>query len=290
VPARTGDGLPTAEASSRAQHLLVIKPRAGWPTLGIRDLWEYRELLYFLAWRDIKVRYKQTAIGAAWAVLQPVIAMIVFTIIFGKFAKISTGGVPYPIFSYAALLPWNFFSNALQRSITSVVTSSQLVSKVYFPRLVVPLSATLSGTLDFAVAFVVLLGLMVWYGLTPGWGVLALPLLLSFALLAALSVGLWLAALNVKYRDIGHAVPFVLQIWLFASPLVYPVSMIPQRWRVLYGLNPMAGVIEGFRWALLGTEAPAFGVMGASAAVVTLLLLGGVVYFRRTERTFGDVI
>lgn len=247
-------------------------------------------MLYFLAWRDVKVRYKQTAIGAAWAVLQPLLTMAVFTVVFGKFARIPSDGLPYPIFAYSALLPWNFFSGALTRTVSSVVGSSHLITKVYFPRLVIPISATVSGAVDFSIAFVVLLGMMVWFGISPTWGVLALPLLLLLALVTALGVGLWFSALNVKYRDVGYVIPFLVQLWMFASPLVYPVSLVPEKWRLLYSLNPMAGVIEGFRWALLGKAHPDFTALGISVVIVVFLLLTGAAYFRRTERTFGDVI
>ncbi len=282
----------TTGLSSRADDVpaIVIRPSRGLFSLQLHELWEYRELLYFLTWRDIKVRYKQTALGAAWAILQPVMAMVVFTVFFGNFAKIPSDGVPYPIFAYTALLPWNLFANALGRATTSVVGSAHLISKVYFPRLIVPLSATVSGIVDFAIAFVILLGMMMWFGFTPTMSVLALPLFLLLALLTALAVGLWLTALDVKYRDVHYAIPFFIQLWMFASPVVYPVSLVPAKWRALYSLNPMAGVIEGFRWALLGKESPHFGVIGVSAVAVALLLFAGLVYFKRMERTFADVV
>ncbi len=278
--------------SSRADDVpvIVIRPSRGLFSLQLRELWVYRELLYFLIWRDIKVRYKQTTLGAAWAVLQPVMTIVVFTVFFGNFAKIPSDGVPYPIFAYTALLPWNLFANALGRATTSVVGSAHLISKVYFPRLIVPLSATVSGIVDFAIAFVILVGMMVWFGFAPTIGVVALPLFLLLALLTALAVGLWLAALDVKYRDVHYVIPFFIQLWMFASPVVYPVSLVPAKWRVLYSLNPMVGVIEGFRWALLGKESPQFGMIGVSAVVVALLLFAGIVYFKRMERTFADVV
>lgn len=276
--------------TASAHPTVVIKPDRGVLDLELKALWEYRELLYSLVSRDVKVRYKQTLIGAGWAILQPVMTMLVFTIVFGKFAKMPSDGVPYPIFSYAALLPWGLFSHSLTRGGASVVGNAGLVSKIYFPRLILPLSGVLSPMVDFAISFVILAVMMIWYGILPGWGVFALPLFLLLTTLTALAVGLWLAALNVRYRDVGHAIPFLAQLWLFASPVAYPVSVVPETWRWLYSLNPMAGVIEGFRWALLGKDSPDFGVIAISSLVVVALLLAGLVYFRYTERTFADVI
>ncbi|MGH7824160.1 MAG: ABC transporter permease [Candidatus Binatia bacterium] len=270
--------------------MLYIRPSKGRLQVKLDELWEYRELLYFLVWRDIKVRYKQTLIGAGWAVLQPVISMVIFSAIFGNFAKIPSDGLPYPVFAYAALLPWTYFAQAIQRSSASLVSNGSMIKKVYFPRLIAPLSATVSPMVDFAIAFVVLVGMMVWYGTVPTWGILLLPLFISLALLTALGVGLFTSALNVKYRDVGHAMPFVMQVWMFASPVVYSVSIVPEQWRLLYGLNPMAGVIEGFRWALLGTGKPDFAVMLMSGVVVVALLVWGLFYFRKVERSFADVI
>ncbi len=270
--------------------VITIRPSRGWAVLRLGDLWEYRELLYFLVWRDIKVRYKQTAIGAVWAVLQPITTMVIFTIIFSKFAKIPSDGIPYPVFAYAALLPWNLFATGLNRAITSLVANTYLISKVYFPRLIIPMAGTVVGAVDFAIAFLILVGMMAWFGITPPLGVLGLPVFVLLALLTAFAVGLWLSALNVKYRDVGHAVPFLLQFWMYASPVVYPASLIPERWRPLYYLNPMTGVIEGFRWALFGRPTPHFGLMAVSAAGVLFLLAGGIIYFSRTERTFADII
>jgi len=267
-----------------------IEPTRGWVSLKLHELWTYRELLYFLIWRDVKVRYKQTVIGAAWAVLQPLSAMVLFTVVFSMFAKIPSDGLPYPVFAYVALLPWNFFSSALNRSGSSIVGQASLISKVYFPRLIVPLSATLSGIVDFAIAFVLLIGMMVWFGLVPTWKLVTLPLFLLLALLTALAIGLWMSALNVRYRDVGHTIPFLTQFWMFASPVAYPISVVPEKWRLLYSLNPLVGVIEGFRWALLGTASPDFATIGVSAFVVSLLLFGGAVYFKRMERTFADVV
>jgi lipopolysaccharide transport system permease protein len=269
--------------------VIRIELSRGWVSLKLWELWEYRELLYFLVWRDIKVRYKQTVIGAAWAVLQPLTTMVIFTVIFGNFAKIPSDGLPFSIFVYTALLPWNLFASALQRSSTSVVGASHLISKVYFPRLIVPLSANFSGIVDFAIAFVILLAMMFWFGIAPTWGVLTLPLFLLLAVMTALAVGLWLSALDAQYRDVGHTVPFLIQIWMYASPVAYPVSLVPEKWRLLYSLNPMAGVIEGFRWSLLGHQSPDFGVIAVSAVVVMAILVGGIIYFKRMERTFADV-
>ncbi len=272
------------------QPTVDIQPSQSLFQLDLHAVWQYRELLYFLIWRDVKVRYKQTVIGGAWAILQVVMTMVVFTVIFGNFAKIPSDGLPYPIFVYSALLPWNYFSQAIARSGASLVGSANLISKVYFPRLIVPVSAALAPLVDFAIAFVVLLGMMVWFGVVPTRAMLALPVFLLLALVTALAVGLWLSALNVRYRDVGHTIPFLTQFWMFASPVVYPVSLVPERWRVLFSLNPMVGVIHGFRWALLGKESPDFRIMAVSAAAVLAALLGGVIYFKRTERTFADVV
>jgi lipopolysaccharide transport system permease protein len=247
-------------------------------------------LLYFLVWRDLKVRYRQTVIGIGWVVLQPLMTMAIFTAVFGTFAKIPSDGLPYPIFAYSALLPWNLFASSLTRGGESVVGNAQLISKIYFPRLLLPLSGLLSPLLDFAISFVILVIMMIWFGTLPTWGVLALPFFLLLALLTALAVGLWLSALNVRYRDVGHTIPFLIQLWMFASPIAYPVSLVPEKWRMLYSLNPMVGVIEGFRWALLGKESPDFGVITISSVMVLALLLPGIVYFKYTERTFADVV
>ena len=270
--------------------VVIIQPTKGLFCLDLDAVWPYRELLYFLIWRDIKVRYKQTVIGAGWAICQPLMTMVIFTIVFGNFAKIPSDGLPYPIFAYTALLPWNFFAQALGRSGISLVGSANLITKVYFPRLIIPIAAAVASIVDFAIAFVILLGMMIWFGIAPTWGMLALPLFLLLTLVTALSVGLWLSALNVRYRDVGYIIPFLTQFWMYASPVVYPVSLVPEKWRLLYSLNPMAGVIEGFRWALLGTGTPDFGVIAVSGGVVMALLLGGIVYFGRTEQTFADIV
>jgi lipopolysaccharide transport system permease protein len=270
--------------------VVLIEPRSGWLRFDLAALYRYRELLYFLTWRDVIVRYKQAAVGVAWAVLQPLLTMVVFTVIFGRFAKIPSDNLPYPIFAFTALLPWNYFAQAIGRSGTSLVSNANLVSKVYFPRLVIPISGAIAPLVDFVISFVILLGMMAWYGIAPTWGVLALPLFTLLAVVTAVAVSLYLAALNVKYRDVGHAIPFLVQFWMYASPVVYSVSIIPEKWRLLYSLNPMVGVIEGFRWALLGKEQPDFAVMAMSTTVVAILLVGGLVYFKRTERVFADII
>lgn len=269
--------------------VIRIEPSRGWVGLKLRELWEYRELLYFLIWRDIKVRYKQTVLGAAWAIIQPVMTMVVFSIFFGRLAGIPSDGIPYPLFSFAALVPWTFFANGLTQSSNSLVGSGHLITKVYFPRLIIPISAVTSGILDFAIAFVVLIGMALYYGVHPGWGLLALPLLVLLAFVTALGVGLWLSALNVEYRDVRYVVPFMTQFWMYATPIAYPSSLLPGRWRVLYGINPMVGVVEGFRWALIGTNPPG-AMIYVSAATAIVLLLGGAFYFRRMERTFADIV
>ncbi len=277
--------------ASEAMEIPVIRiePSHGWRVLNLRELWEYRELLYFLTWRDIKVRYKQTVLGAAWAIIQPFFTMVVFSLFFGRLARVPSDGLPYPIFSYAALLPWNYFAHSLSGAGDSLVASANLIRKVYFPRLVIPLAGVLSGLVDFAIAFVVLLGMMAYFGVRPTAGILLLPLFLLLALITALGVGLWLSALNVRYRDVRYTIPFLTQFWMFATPVAYPSSLLSEPWRTLYGLNPMVGVVEGFRWALLGTQPPS-AMMAISALVSLLILVSGAFYFRRMERTFADVV
>jgi len=267
-----------------------IVPSTSWVSLKLRELWEYRELLYFLTWRDVKVRYKQTVLGAAWAIIQPASTMIIFTLFFGRLAKIPSDSVPYPLFSFAALVPWTFFANGLMQASNSLVSGAELIKKVYFPRLVIPLAAVISGVIDFVLAFVVLLGMMAFYGVRPTTNVLWLPLFAMLALVASLGVGLWLSALNVQFRDVRYVVPFLIQIWLFATPIAYPSSMIPQPWRTLYGLNPMVGVVEGFRWALFNTDTSPGAIIALSTAMTLALLIGGAFYFRRMERNFADVV
>lgn len=267
----------------------VIRPLRGWVPIDFRALWAYRELLYFLTWREIKVRYKQTLLGFAWAIIQPFAMMVVFTLFFGTLAKVPSEGIPYPLFNYAALLPWMLFAEGISRASGSLVGQANLVQKVYFPRLAMPLSGILSPVVDFAIAFTILIGMMFFYGYAPTVNVLWLPAFILLALLTALGVGLWFSAINVKYRDVRYVIPFLIQLWLFASPVVYSSSLLPERFQIIYGLNPMAGVIEGFRWALLGTEPPG-SLIAVSVIMVVALLISGAFYFRRSEKTFADVI
>ncbi len=267
-----------------------IEARHGWLALDLRELWAYRELLYFFVWRDIKVRYKQTLIGAAWAILQPVLTMIVFSLFFGKLAKIPSGGLPYPIFYYCALLPWMYFATAMQSATNVVVEQQRVITKIYFPRVVLPISSVLSGLLDFGISFAVLLVMMAYYRIIPTTAVFWLPVFALLAVLTALGVGLWLSALNALYRDVRYVVPFLVQFWMFASPVAYPSSLVPPKWRLLYGLNPMAGVIEGFRWALTGHGQPPGILLAASSAAVVLLVFSGLVYYHAVEGTMADVV
>jgi lipopolysaccharide transport system permease protein len=269
---------------------LIIRPARGWIAVNLRELWRYRELAFFLTWRDVSVRYKQTALGALWAIIQPFMTMLVFSVFFGRLGKIPSDGAPYPIFAFCALLPWQLFANSLTEAGNSLVSNQALVTKVYFPRLVIPISATLAGLLDFAIAFVILLAMMVFYGIAPTAAAWTLPLFLVLALVTALGVGLWLSALNVQYRDVRYTIPFLTQFWLFATPIAYPSSMIPERWRALYGLNPMAGVVEGFRWALLGTGHAPGPMLAVSSLTAAAVLVTGLFYFRRMERTFADTV
>lgn len=270
-------------------HVLRIQPSSGWVSLRLGELWAYRELLYFLIWRDIKVRYKQTALGASWAIIQPFSTMVVFSLFFGKLAKMPSDGIPYPIFCYAALVPWTFFATGLMQSSNSLVGSSNLITKVYFPRLVIPLATVLSGVVDFLVALVVLVGMMLYYHIMPTLNVLWLPLFLLLAFGTSLGVGLWLSSLNVKYRDVRYIVPFITQFWMYATPIAYPSSLLHEPWHTIFGLNPMAGVVAGFRWALLGT-APAGPIVFVSALAAVIMLVSGAFYFRRMEKTFADIV
>ena len=276
--------------STEAETLLVLKPERGWRSLGVSELWEARELVYFLTWRDLKVRYKQTVLGASWAILQPFGAMVVFSVIFGQLLGVPSDDVPYPVFSLAALVPWTFFSNGVTLAANSLVSSQRLVTKVYFPRLAIPLAGVLGGLVDLALAFLVLLGVMTFYELMPDARVLALPFFILLALAAAVGAGLWLSALNVRYRDVRYAVPFLLQFWLFVTPVVYSTTLLPEGWRWLYALNPMAAVVEGFRYALLGTDALSPVILTASVGSALMMLFTGALYFRRVEATFADVI
>jgi len=274
--------------------ITYLKPPKGLASLNLRDLWEYRELIYFLTWRDVKVRYKQTLLGFTWVILQPVINMVVFTILFGELLNVPTGGIPYPIFSFAALLPWTYFATSLTRSSTTLVGSANLISKVYFPRMVIPISGVISGFIDFGISFVILIVMMLVYKIIPTWNLLLLPILLILAMLTALGFGLWLSALNVRFRDINHLVPFIIEIWKYVTPVIYGSTLIPEKYRFILGLNPLTGVVEGFRWAILGGKyvetfnpGPLFAL---SIMIAFVVLISGIIFFRNTERTFADII
>jgi lipopolysaccharide transport system permease protein len=293
-----GDAATAAADAAREQRRLEPpadlahvrrEARPGWRAVDFAELWRYRELFYFQALRDIKIRYKQTVLGAAWAVLQPVLTMIVFTLFFGRLGKIPSGGVPYPITTYCALLPWVLFAYALTQASNSLVDNANMITKVYFPRLILPVAATLSGLVDFGISFVFLLGIMGYYGIAPSLAIVTLPLFVLLAIAAALAVGFWLSALNVQYRDVRYVIPFLTQFWLFLTPIAYQTSLVPERWRAVYAVNPMVGVVDGFRWALLGQARPGWTIF-ISAGAALLLLVGGAYYFRRTERRFADVI
>lgn len=268
----------------------VIRPSRGWAAINFRDLWNHRELLYFLIWSDLKLRYKQTSLGAVWAVLQPFLTMIVYSIFLGRLARVPSDGIAYPVFVYTALVPWTFFANALTTSSLSLIRHERVITKIYFPRLIIPVSAIAAGFVDFGIAFVLLIGIVLFYGIVPTTAVVLLPLFMLLAAVTALAVSLWLSALNVQYRDVRYTVPFMTQVWMFVTPIIYPSSLVPERWHVLYGLNPMAGVVEGFRWSLLGLENPSFPILLVSSAMTILILIGGLYYFRRMEQTFADVV
>ena len=279
------------ESNQRNMVVTHIQATQGWASLNLKELWEFRELLYFFVWRDIKVRYKQTVMGASWAILQPLFAMVVFSIVFGKLAKMPSDGIPYPIFSYCALVPWMFFSNGIGSASGSLVGGGNLLKKVYFPRMALPISAVLGGFVDFVLAFFVLFLMMIYFDITPTANVIWIPFLLVLIIMTSLGVSLWLAAMNVQFRDVKYVVGFVIQAWMFATPVVYPASLIESQWlQMLYALNPMVGVIEGFRWAMLGTDTAPGGMIVISFIVSALLLVGGAFYFRRMERTFADVV
>jgi len=293
------DSLKTSLATKPSASLTTlpvvrIRPTKGWVSLRLRDLWEYRELLFFLTWRDIKVRYQQTILGVAWAIIQPVVTMVVFSFFFGNLAQLPSDGIPYPIFSYAALVPWSFFASSLTQASTGMVTHANLIKKVYFPRLAIPIARVMAGLVDFAISLVVLLLIMFAMGFRPTANFVWIPLLALLAVITALGVGLWFAAMNVQFRDIAYTVPFIVQFWMFATPIVYPSSLIAERygvfWQTIYGLNPMAGVVEGFRWALLGVNTAPQPIVYVSALVAVLVLVSGALYFRRMERTFADVV
>lgn len=274
-----------------AAPVTMIRPAKGWRSLNLRDLWAYRELVYFMTWRDIQVRYKQTLLGAAWAVLRPFMTMVVFSIFFGQLAKVPSDGIPYPIFTFAALLPWQLFTNALNFASRSLVQNANMITKVYFPRMILPLSSVLAGLVDFGVAFLILIGMMIFYGVAIPAAVWALPLFLLLAVITALGIGLWLSALNVLYRDIGYVMPFLTEFWLFVTPVAYPASLVPEQWKLLYALNPMTGVVEGFRWVLLGSENSAPSPMLAvSVSIAVVVLISGLFFFRRMERQFADMV
>jgi lipopolysaccharide transport system permease protein len=271
-------------------HTTIIEPTSGWIPINLRELWRYRELLFFLVWRDIKVRYKQTLLGAAWAILQPFLTMVVFSVFFGTLAGVPHDDIPYPLFAYSALLPWQLFEGGINKAGNSLVASRNLVTKVYFPRLAVPLGPLLAGFVDFGLAFIVLIGMMFFYGVVPTAAIWTLPLFLILTFVTALGVSLWLAALNVTYRDVGYVIPFFTRTWFFLTPITYASSIVPAAFRTLYGLNPMVGVVEGFRWAMLGVGSPPSTLLIASSAMAVVLLVSGAYYFRRMERTFADVV
>jgi lipopolysaccharide transport system permease protein len=266
------------------------QPAKGWAWPKLRELWEYRELLFFFAWRDIKVRYRQTVMGVLWAIIQPIFTMVIFSLFFGRLANIPSDGLPYPVFSFAALVPWTFFANALTQASNSLVLNGNMLKKIYFPRLALPIATVLAGVIDFVLAFIVLLGIMLYYGLVPTVNIIWLPFFTLLALVTSIGVGLWLAAMNVQFRDVRYTIPFLTQAWLFVTPIAYPSSLLSEPWRTLYGLNPMSGVVEGFRWALLGTDTAPGPMMIVSSVVALILLVSGAFYFRRMENSFADVV
>ena len=280
----------SAIAPEGKEEVLILKPTRGWGRLNLGEIWKYRELTYFLTWRDLKVRYKQTVLGASWAVLQPFLTMVVFSVFFGSLLNVPSEGVPYPIFSYTALLPWGVFAKALNDAGRSLVANRSMITKIYFPRMVIPLASEISGLVDFAIAFVVLLGMMWYFKIPPTTNIWTLPFFLLLAMVTALGVGLWLSALNVLYRDIGYIIPFLTQLWFYLTPIVYSANQVPEQWQTLYALNPMVGVVEGFRWALLGTSTTPGPMVAVSSVVSLLMLVSGMFYFRRMERTFADMV
>jgi lipopolysaccharide transport system permease protein len=269
--------------------LVSIRPSGRWSALNLRDLWSYRELLYFLTWRDVKVRYKQTLLGAAWAIIQPLLAMLIFTLFFGRLAGVPSDGIPYPLFAYSGLLPWMFFSNAVTASGNSLVGSSHLITKVYFPRIIIPGAAVTAGLVDFAIAFVILAGLMAYYRVHLAWSILMLPALVSLTVLIALGIGMWTSALNVKYRDVRHALPFVIQLWMFATPIIYPSSIVPARWRWALAINPLTGIIESYRASLFG-RALNWPMLAISSVITLAVVVCSAYLFRRMEKSFADVV
>lgn len=278
------------KVQSNSMLVTYLRPSKGWLSINISELWRYRELIFFLTWRDIKVRYKQAVLGVAWAVLQPLLTVLIFTIVFGVLLSTPSSDLPYPLFAFSALLPWQLFASALQKSSVSLVGNANLITKIYFPRLAIPLSSVFAALVDFGVSFLVLIGMMIYYQYWPGWNIFWLIPILIMVIFTALSVGLWLSAFNVQYRDVQHMVPFIIQVWMYASPIVYPIDIIPEGiWRILYGLNPMVGIIQGFRWALLGADQPDLTML-ISIVVVIILLVSGLFYFRRMEKTFADIV
>ena len=272
------------------ERVIRIEPSKGWVSLKLKELWEYKELLYFLVWRDLKVRYKQTVLGATWAIIQPFFTMVVFSLFFGKLAKMPSDGIPYPIFSYAALVPWSFFANGLNQASNSLVGNSNLIKKVYFPRMAMPIASVLGGVVDFVLAFIMLIGMIFYYGMVPTINVIWLPFFLMLAFMTSLGASLWLSAMYVQFRDVRHIIPFLTQIWLFATPIAYPSSLLSEPWRTIYGINPMVGVVEGFRWALLGAHTAPGPIIIVSSFTAVGLLISGAYYFRRMEKTFADVV
>lgn len=288
-PSTSIAGAPSSASSDVLLAPTIIEPRKGWWQFNWRDLWAYRELLFFLVWRDVKVRYKQTLLGASWAIIQPVLQLVVFTIIFGRLAGVNTNGIPYPLFNLAGLLPWQFFANTVGQAANSLVGSANIVRKVYFPRLAIPTASVLAGVVDFGLSFLILLALMVWYQWPPSPAVFLLPIFLLLAMITALGVGYWLSAINARYRDVRHATPFLVQLWLFATPVVYPSNLIEGYWQLLYALNPMVGVVEGFRWALIGTQPPSMLLLVSVTTAISIFFTG-LLYFQSVERKFADVI
>lgn len=285
------DSMNTIEIpQSQTVKKLRIEPSKGWSSLNLRELWEYRELLYFFVWRDLKVRYKQTILGVSWAIIQPFFTMVIFSLFFGKLAQVESDGLPYPIFSYAALVPWTFFANALTNASNVLVSNSNMLKKIYFPRMSMPIATVLAGLVDFVLAFIVLLGMMLYYHRVPTGNVIWLPFFLLIALITSLGVGLWLSALNVQFRDVRYTVPFLTQAWLFATPIAYSSSLLSEPWKTLYGLNPMVGVVEGFRWALLGTNTAPGPIVFVSSLVAVVVMVTGVIYFKNMEKDFADVV
>ncbi len=282
--------LASPRTKNEKEMIVHIKPSRGWSSLKLGELWRYRELIFFFVWRDLKVRYKQTILGAAWAILQPFMTMVVFSVFFGRLANVPSDGLPYPVFAFSALVPWTFFANGLTQASNSVVTNAGMVKKIYFPRLTLPVATVLAGLVDFVLAFVILIGMLFYFRITPTGNIVWLPLFLLLALITAMGASLWFAALNVRFRDVRYTVPFLVQFWLFLTPIAYSSEIVPEEWRLLYSLNPMVGVVEGFRWALLGTDTEPGRMVVVSAFVAVLMLVGGVIYFRRMEKSFADIV